>query len=81
MILDVVREAVTVVLELPAPRVAGEVRWVADLGADSLAMIEIVEVAEELLRRRGREVRVDDDTLAGLVTVDDLVSALGGGRS
>jgi acyl carrier protein len=65
-----------VVLELPPTRVAPTTRWAADLGADSLAMIEIVEVAEELLRGQGRRVRVDDDTLAHLVTVADLVTAL-----
>ena len=51
-------------------------RWADDLDADSLAMIEIVEVAEELVGRRGMRVRIDDDTLAALRTVADLVAAL-----
>jgi acyl carrier protein len=75
-LLDVVRGAVHLVLEIPVDSIDAGSRWVDDLEADSLALIEIVEVAEERLRERGLRARVDDDTLATMTTLADLVTAL-----
>jgi acyl carrier protein len=77
-VLDVVRDAVSLVLDVPVQSVGARSRWVEDLDADSLALIEIVEVAEERLRDRGRQVRVDDETLASMTTLADLVAVLRG---
>jgi acyl carrier protein len=60
---------------IPAAELAGGDRFV-DLEADSLALIEIVEVAEDRLRSAGMSVRVDDGTLASLTTLAELVTAL-----
>jgi acyl carrier protein len=75
-VLEVVRGAVHLVLEIPVDSIDAGSRWVDDLEADSLALIEIVEVAEEQLRERGLRTRVDDDTLATMTTLADLVAAL-----
>ncbi len=75
-LLDLVREAVCLVLSVPLEQVTADTRMVTDLAADSLAMIEIVEVSEERLRAHGRAVWVDDATLAALDLVTDLVGAL-----
>jgi acyl carrier protein len=75
-LLDIVRQAVVTVLSVPAGELESSTRLVDDLGADSLAMVEIVEVSEEQLRAGGVSVRVDDDTLARLEVLGDLVTAL-----
>jgi acyl carrier protein len=73
---DVVRHAVLTVLSIPASQLQETTRFEADLGADSLAMVEIVEVSEEQLRARGISIWVEDETLAGLTVLGDLISAL-----
>jgi len=73
---DVVRQAVLTVLSVPAQTLQKSTRLVDDLGADSLALVEIVEVSEEQLRARGVSLWVDDDTLSQLTVLGDLVSAL-----
>jgi acyl carrier protein len=73
---DVVRQAVVTVLSVPAQTLQKSTRLVDDLGADSLALVEIVEVSEEQLRARGVSLWVDDDTLSQLTVLGDLVSAL-----
>jgi acyl carrier protein len=73
---DVVQSAVVTVLSVPADTLRESTRLVDDLGADSLALVEIVEVSEEQLRMRGVSLWVDDDTLSQLTVLGDLVSAL-----
>jgi acyl carrier protein len=73
-VLEVIAAAVARVLEVPAASVAPTTRLVEDLHADSLAIVEIVElVEEELVVRAGRPVRLDDERLDGLHTVGDAV--------
>lgn len=45
----------------------------ADLGADSLALIELVEALEEALASRSEGFRIDDEDLEGLVSVGQAV--------
>ena len=45
----------------------------ADLGADSLALIELVEALEEALADRAEGFRIDDEDLDGLVSVGQAV--------
>jgi acyl carrier protein len=75
-LLDVVRQAVVTVLSAPAESLNFATRLVADLSADSLALVEIVEVSEEQLRAQGVSVWVDDETLSKLAVLGDLVRAL-----
>ncbi len=77
MLLDLVRRAVATVLELPVETLDASTRLVDDMEADSLAMIEIVEIVEEQLRAKGSSVRVDDQSLARMQTLADVVSAVG----
>jgi acyl carrier protein len=75
MLLDLVRGAVATVMELKAEQLDADTRLVEDVSADSLAMIEIVEIVEEQLRARGSAVRIDDDSLARVLTLGDVVAA------
>ena len=75
-LLDVVRQAVATVLDVPLQGLNAGTRLVEDLEADSLAVIEIVEVSEEQLRAAGWPVRVDDGALSRLADLGDLVTAL-----
>ena len=72
--LDLTAAAVARVLEVPAASVRPSTRLAEDLAADSLAIVEIVELVEaELLARAGRVVRLDDERLDALRTIDDVV--------
>jgi acyl carrier protein len=75
-LLDIVCQAAAIVMDVSAGELDGETRLIDDLNADSLALIEIVEVTEDLLRTAGTSVRVDDGTLARLTTLGELVAAL-----
>ncbi len=76
-LLDQVRSAVATVLELPVEGLDADTRLVDDIGVDSLAMIEIVEIVEEQWRASGRDVRIEDELLARMQTLADVVSAFG----
>lgn len=88
-VLGVVRAAVGRVLEIDPGGVTRGTRLVEDLRADSLALVEVVElVEEELAGRVEGEVHVDDDDLERLETVGDavdhvvgLLTAAGAGRA
>ena len=54
-------------------RVTDEAHFTEDLGADSLALIELVEALEEELGERTVGFTIDDDDLAELKTVRDAV--------
>ena len=51
-VLALVQRACATVLELDPATVTRETRFVDDLRADSLALVEIVEIVEEALARR-----------------------------
>ncbi|MFN2539890.1 MAG: phosphopantetheine-binding protein [Mycobacteriales bacterium] len=72
-VLDVLRDAVALVLELEPATLQRGTRFVDDLKADSLALVEIVEIVEEDLARTRPGFRIDDQDLDGLVTLGDAV--------
>jgi acyl carrier protein len=72
----IVQQAVLTVLSIPAEQLQHSTLLKEELGADSLGLVELVEVSEEQLRRRGVFVWVEDDTLSQLKALGDLVSAL-----
>ncbi len=73
-VLAVVAEAVATVLEVPASSVTRETRFTEDLRADSLALVEIVEIVEETLAPRARDgFHIDDEDLDDLQTVGQAV--------
>lgn len=73
-VLAVVQSAVATVLELEPSSVTRATRFSADLRADSLALVEIVEIVEETLAPRARAgFHIEDEDLDGLVTVGEAV--------
>jgi acyl carrier protein len=73
-VLVVVRSAVATVLELDAASVTRATRFREDLDADSLALVEIVEIVEEELAPRvPAGFHIDDEELDGLQTVGEAV--------
>lgn len=73
-VLAVISAAVVDVLEVPLAAVTRNTSFVDDLGADSLALIQVIEAVEEALRPHARPgFRIDDDDLDDLVTVGDAV--------
>jgi acyl carrier protein len=75
-VLGVLRDAVATVLERDPESLSGATRFTEDLAADSLAVVEIVEILEEeLTARTGRPFRIEDEDLDDLGTLDDAVRA------
>ena len=73
-VLGVVRQAVVTVLEVEATTVDRDTRFREDLEADSLALVEIVEIVEETLAPRAPAgFHIDDEDLDGLTTVGEAV--------
>jgi acyl carrier protein len=72
-ILALVRERLAEILEIDEAGVTREARLVEDLAADSLALIELVEMLEEELGERTVGFTVDDEDLADLHTVGEAV--------
>ena len=73
-VLALVRQACATVLELDPETVTRDTRFVADLSADSLALVEIVEIVEEALAPRARPgFHIADEDLDGLTTVGEAV--------
>ena len=69
-VLAVIAAAVATVLEVAPGSVTRETRFAEDLHADSLAIVEIVEIIEEELARTARPgFRIDDEDLDDLTTV------------
>ncbi len=64
------------VLELADADVALDARLVDDLGADELALIDLVEAIEEELGERTVGFAIADDDLADVATVGDLVDVV-----
>ena len=73
-VLGVVRAAIATVLERDPSSVTRETRFKEDLEADSLALVEIVEIVEEELAPRARPgFHIEDEDLEGLTTVGEAV--------
>ena len=69
-LLDVFRATATEVAERDFHAVA-ESSKIAELGIDSLGMLEIIGSLERALR-----IQIPDESLAGVVTVEDLLNAV-----
>jgi acyl carrier protein len=71
-VLDLVRGSLADILEVSPDRIAEGASF-GDLGADSLALIELVEALEKELGGQFSGFRIDDDDLEDLKTVRDAV--------
>jgi acyl carrier protein len=71
-ILSIVREQLAEILEKSPEDIAEDVPF-TDLGADSLALIELVEALEENLAQYSAGFHIDDEDLEGLLSVRDAV--------
>jgi acyl carrier protein len=71
-ILELVRDELAEILE-KSPGEISEDESFEDLGADSLALIELVEALEESLATYAAGFHIDDEDLEGLVSVRDAV--------
>jgi acyl carrier protein len=72
-VLAIIREHLAEILEIDESRIVREAGFAEDLGADSLALIELVEVLEQELGERTVGFSFDDEDLADLKTVGDAV--------
>jgi acyl carrier protein len=73
-VLAVVQRAVATVLEVDAAGVTRATSFREDLRADSLALVEIVEIVEEELAPLARPgFHIEDEDLDALATVGDAV--------
>jgi acyl carrier protein len=72
-ILSIVREQLAEILEKSPDDIAEDVPF-SDLGADSLALIELVEALEENLAQYSAGFHIDDEDLEGLLSVRDAVN-------
>jgi acyl carrier protein len=72
-VLTLIRERLAEILEIDEARVTRDAKFADDLQADSLALIELVEILEAELGERTVGFSVDDEDLAELVTVGDAV--------
>jgi len=81
-VLTLLRERLAEILEIDESRITRDARFADDLDADSLALIELVEILEAELGERTVGFSVDDEDLAELHTVgeavDYVVARLGG---
>jgi acyl carrier protein len=71
-VLELVRGSLADILEISPDRIAEGASF-GDLGADSLALIELVEALEKELAGQFGDFRIDDDDLEDLKTVRDAV--------
>jgi acyl carrier protein len=72
-ILGLIRERLSEILEIDEATITRDASFADDLGADSLALIELVEALEEDIGERTVGFTVDDEDLADLRTVGDAV--------
>jgi acyl carrier protein len=72
-ILELVRDELAEILE-KSPSDITEDESFEDLGADSLALIELVEALEESLAAYAAGFHIDDEDLEGLTSVRDAVN-------
>jgi acyl carrier protein len=69
----ILRERLAEILEIDEDRIQLESSFTADLDADSLALIELVEALEEELGERTVGFTIDDEDLGDLRTVQEAV--------
>ena len=67
-VLAAVQDAVSIVMEVPAAEVLPQQRFAEDLAADSLALVEIVDILEERLG-----LLINDQDLDDLTTIQQTV--------
>jgi acyl carrier protein len=72
-VFELIRDRMADILEIEPERVTESASFGDDLGADSLALIELVEALEEELGERTVGFRIDDEDLEDLKTVRDAV--------
>ena len=72
----ILRERLAEILEIDEDRIKLESSFTADLDADSLALIELVEALEEELGERTVGFTIDDEDLGDLRTVQEAVDAM-----
>jgi acyl carrier protein len=72
-VLGILRERLAEILEIDEARITLDANFTEDLGADSLALIELVEALEEELGERTVGFSIDDEDLVDLRTVREAV--------
>ena len=72
-VFEIVRANLADILEIDPSTISEGQSFVDDLGADSLALIELVEALEEDLAERSVGFRIEDEDLVDLKTVRDAV--------
>lgn len=72
-VLELVRTSLADILEIDPGSISEGASFGDDLGADSLALIELVEALEEELGERTVGFHIDDEDLEDLKTVRDAV--------
>ena len=72
-VFELVRDRLADILEIDPALIAEGQSFADDLGADSLALIELVEALEEELAERTVGFRIEDEDLEDLKTVRDAV--------
>ena len=72
-VLQLIRDRLSEILEIEPDSITEAASFREDLQADSLALIELVEILEEELGERTVGFRIDDEDLEDLTTVRDAV--------
>ena len=72
-ILDTVKRNLADILEIDASTINEDSKFTDDLGADSIALIELVDALEQEFTATIPGFAFDDDDLVGLLTVRDAV--------
>ncbi len=72
-VLELVRLQLADILEISPDDISESSSFSEDLNADSLVLIELVELLEEELRNQVADFRTDDEDLEDLRTVRDAV--------
>jgi acyl carrier protein len=72
-VFELIRDRLADILEVDPAGITEGSSFGDDLGADSLALIELVEALEEELSERSVGFRIDDEDLEDLKTVRDAV--------
>ena len=72
-VFELIRACLGDILEIDPTTITEGASFGDDLGADSLALIELVEALEEELGERSVGFRIDDEDLEDLKTVRDAV--------
>ncbi|MXX42765.1 MAG: acyl carrier protein [Acidimicrobiales bacterium] len=72
-VFDLIRNQLADILEMEPSAIAESSSFADDLGADSLALIELVEALEEELSDRTVGFRIEDEDLEDLKTVRDAI--------